>query len=193
MNSIAAIILAGGTSNRMKRPKAFLDFDGQLTFIEKIVEEYSESGIKKIILVINESSINSVSESILSRLNKAVTIIKNKYPAKGRLYSLKLGLKILDESDSCFVQNIDNPFIEAQLLTALIPLLQDESYVTPSFKGKGGHPVLLSHNICRQILKISNNYTLRDVLQKYQKINFNYNETVLININTPSEYKQYFS
>ena len=37
MKNIAAIILAGGESSRMKQPKAFLKFDNHITFVEKII------------------------------------------------------------------------------------------------------------------------------------------------------------
>ena len=193
MKNIAAIILAGGESSRMKQPKAFLKFDNHITFVEKIIYEYQLAGIDKIIIVINYSYLDSEKERILSQFDTKIIRVYNKHPEKGRQYSLYLGISMLHESENCFIQNIDNPFVKANLIRSMIPLIQKEAYISPTFKGKGGHPVLLSNSICNHILNMKDHkLTLRDVLIKFNKITIPANASVLININTEQDYKQYF-
>lgn len=194
MESIVAIILAGGESKRMKQPKAFLKFDINRTFLEKIIDEYISAGINNIILVINASSLKSENEFILSHLNKKITIIYNTKPVKGRLYSLSLGLAKLNKAKGCFIQNIDNPFVNSDLLKKMIPLIKLDSYVSPAFNNRGGHPILISKSICDAISDIDDtSITLRNKLEKFNRIVIPANEHVLININTVKEYTKYFS
>lgn len=194
MKNIAAIILAGGESSRMRQSKAFLKFDNKISFIEKIIKEYELAGIDKIIIVINDSCLDPERQQVLAQFDNITRLVYNKHPKKGRPYSLYLGLSLLNESDNCFVQNIDNPFVNSNLIRSMIPLIKKETYISPTYKGKGGHPVLLSSSICNYILNMKEDQvTLRDVLIKYKRINIPANASVLININTLTDYKQYFS
>jgi len=194
MKEISVIILAGGESRRMEHPKAFLKFDKNRTFVEKIIDEYANAGINKIILVINAFALNSENEIILSHLDKNITVIYNRNPEKGRLYSLSLGLAELDNIKGCFIQNIDNPFVNTSLLKKMIPLTSIDSYVSPTYNNKGGHPILISKSICDSISTINENLdTLRNKLEKFNRIVMLANEDVLININTVEEYIKYFS
>ena len=142
MKNISTIILAGGESRRMKRSKAFLKFDDNISFLEKIIDEYRTAGVYKIVLVINVSIPNNENKQILSQLDDKITIVYNKHTEKGRQYSIKLGLSFINESDNCFIQNIDNPFVNANLLKNMISIIKFGSYISPTYKGKGGHPVL---------------------------------------------------
>lgn len=124
MEDLAVIILAAGESRRMKQPKCFLKFDKNRTFVEKITNEYLNAGIHKIILVIYDLAINSENLNIVSHLDKNIIAIYNRNPEKGRLYSLSLGLAELDNIKGCFIQNIDNPFVNSGLIKKMIPLLE---------------------------------------------------------------------
>ena len=194
MKENSVIILAGGKSKRMGQPKAFLKFDKNRTFIDKITDEYINAGVHKIILVINAFALNSENEIILSNLDKSITIIYNRNTEKGRLYSLSLGLAELDTIKDCFIQNIDNPFVNSSLLKKMIPLISIDSYVSPTYNKKGGHPILISKSICDSIsITDDSSITLRDKLEKFNRIVIPVNEEVLININTVEEYTNYFS
>jgi len=194
MKRISALILAGGESNRMKQPKAFLKFDKNRTFLEKITNAYIEAGIDDIILVINASSLNNENKIILSHLGKKIILINNKNPEKGRLFSIKLGLSTLNNSKGCFIQNIDNPFVNSELLIKMIPLVKINSYVSPTFNKRGGHPILISKSIYDTIIEINDvSATLRNKLERFNKVILPSNENVLININTINDYTKYFT
>lgn len=194
MKNTSVLILSGGESKRMKQSKSFLKFNDHLTFLEKIISVYLKAGINNIVLVINPLSLNLREKQILSNLEETISVIFNNHPEKGRLYSIKLGLSTLIDYDKCFIQNIDNPFVSPQLIKKMVPLIKSNSYVSPTFNHKGGHPVLLSKSICKQLLQINDRTsTLRDILGKFRKIVMQADELVLININTMEEYLRYFS
>ncbi len=194
MKNISTLILAGGESRRMKQPKAFLKFDKNRSFLEKITDEYLRAGLNNIILVINAFSLSDDNEFILSKLSKKITIIYNKNPEKGRIYSLKLGLLKLNDPKNIFIQNIDNPFVNSELLIKMVPLLKPKSYVSPSNNSKGGHPILISNIIGNKILDNKDtSITLRNILKKFNKVLIPADKSVLININTAKDYAKYFS
>jgi len=193
MNNTSVIILAGGESSRMKRSKAFLKYNDQLTFIEKITSTYQNADINRICLVINSKSLNDSEEKILLRLEKTISIIYNHTPEKGRLYSIKLGISTFKNHENCFIQNIDNPFVSTELINKMIPLIKNGSYISPTYNQKGGHPLLLSNSICQHFKKkYDHNATLRTILSAFNKIQIQSNKEILININNEEDYYNYF-
>ena len=86
------LILAGGKSERMVFPKPYLLFEGK-TFLKKIVEEYYNSGIKNICVVINEEFCKGEFEKYIDEIKSKVTIIKNPNSELERFHSVKLGIK----------------------------------------------------------------------------------------------------
>ena len=104
------LILAGGKSERMIFPKPYLLFEGE-TFLKKIVEEYHNAGIKSICVIINEEFCKGKFEKFIDEVESKTIIIKNPNPELGRFHSLKLGLANILNLDFCFIQNIDNPFV----------------------------------------------------------------------------------
>ncbi|MBI9069395.1 MAG: NTP transferase domain-containing protein [Salinivirgaceae bacterium] len=186
----AVVILSAGFSARMGYHKALLKFNNELNFIEKITATYINTGITSISLVVN-------SELYHYLLNKPfkqqhlVILIENKTPEKGRLHSLKLGIQQF-KNQAVFIQNIDNPFVTQNLLKTLSQQLLENSFVNPSYKGKGGHPILLDKNVAQAILS-SKSETLKEALSDFHKIKVEVADAnILVNINSKEDYREYF-
>jgi molybdenum cofactor cytidylyltransferase len=183
------LILAGGESQRMNYPKPFLHINGK-TFIENIVDGYIKGGFEKISIVLNNTLVPFLPESIRA---KKIRIIPNKQPEKGRYYSLGLGLEHSLKHDFTFIHNCDNPFVDIKIIKEMYEKRKEGTYVLPVYKGKGGHPVLLSGKIISCIVaKINNFNTLRCALAEFQRIEIKTDsDSVLVNLNTRSEYDHY--
>jgi len=183
----SAIILAGGESIRMGEPKQFLQFN-KITFIEQITNIYKSFNIKEIIIVTNTKYYEKTKKLNL----KNVKIIENKNPELGRFHSLFLGVNCLENTEFVFVQNIDNPFVNYEILDLLYKNKEKNCYCTPIFDTKGGHPILLSKMIITQIQnENTKNLNLKDFLKLFKrKTVITNDEKILININTIDEYKK---
>ncbi|MBI4648057.1 MAG: NTP transferase domain-containing protein [Bacteroidia bacterium] len=190
---LPVIILAAGNSERMGFPKAFLKWDKNTDFIEKIIRQYINFGSAKIVVILNEKNYEIFRAKSYHTLNNVQPIV-NSFPEHGRFYSVKLGLSNIGDSDYCFVQNVDNPFIITALLNKLFDSRVSDSYITPVYKGKGGHPVLLSRKIIKDISEIAeDNLNLKEILSKYRRIEVESGSpVVLYNINTMDDYLRYF-
>jgi len=173
----------------MGQHKALLKWNEQLTFIEKIIFEYQSFGIHSILITTNSILLAELIKlPVFQQPN--IQLIENKFIEKGRLFSISLALKHVPNHHSLFIQNIDNPFVDNELLEKLSKSLIGNSYVNPSYEGKGGHPVLLSHEIVDQLRKVYDfTRSLRDFLQPFHKTNVESdNVNILRNINSPEDY-----
>ena len=191
--SVGALILAAGFSSRMKTPKPFLQYDAEKVFIEKIIDDYLEFGCKKIIITINEE--HKEWNEIRSKFkgNDSIQFVVNRIPEYERFYSIKIGLENLDNMDYCFIQNVDNPFIERKILDMIYEERFKEGYTVPYFLGSGGHPVLLGTNVIKQIqLEKNTDQNFKEFLTGFQRKNVHvYTNRIHININTQEEYERY--
>ena len=188
----SVIVLAGGNSERMSFPKSFLMIGGK-TFLERICNQYLISGVKDIHVVMNKMFLSNKWSNYSDSIRSYVNFIENKQQELGRFHSIKLGAEKIKESDYCFVQNIDNPFVSEEIISLLWKNRIRNGFVSPSCKGISGQPVLISKEIIQSInSSLDGEINLRDILRNYEKniIEVN-NERILCNINTREDYEKY--
>jgi CTP:molybdopterin cytidylyltransferase MocA len=187
------LILAAGNSSRMQTLKSFLPFNEDSTFFEKIVNTYLTWGCKEIVAVINKHFFNKMPFDF--QLPPGLKFILNEHPEFERFYSVKTGLQHMQDCDFCFIQNIDNPFITTDMLDLIYSNRSPEKYVIPTYKNKGGHPVLInSANMIRLKSYPEDNANLREVLGEMPSCKTEMDDDrILININTAVEFEKYFT
>ena len=192
---MSVIILAAGMSSRMGILKPFLKWDNHKTFLEKIIETYYSFSFEasQINLVLNPEGYKFI-QTELPEIAEYAEIFINDHPERGRFSSLKLGLQNLSKSSSCYIQNVDNPFVTDELLESMDKLTKPDSYVVPVYQGKGGHPVLIGANIITQLLSYDDtDHDLKDILVKFRKIEIETTDiNILVNINSQEDYQKYF-
>ena len=170
----------------------FLPFDKDQTFIEKLIDSYISFGCQQIIIVTNEECLTELKarKMIFSGL---VKIIVNDKPGLGRFRSIKLGLEQLASGLSCMIQNIDNPFVNHEVLEALSISSEPGNVVIPLCNNYSGHPVLIGAEVWPLLLMMNNHTNLSEELKKFITIKKNVNNpNILININEPEDYRKYF-
>ena len=188
----STIILAGGKSSRMTYPKAWLKYDNHITFLEHTINTYLTFGCKNVIVVLNNEFYDSHKE-LVSKIENQVTIVKNHHPEKGRIHSIRLGINELDRVGLTYIHNIDNPFIDKKTLLALKES-SISGYVRPTFKLKGGHPILVTNGVLENIIHTEDDTILRDLLEEHTVEDVPVeNDMILVNINTPNDYEKYFN
>lgn len=186
------VILAAGRSTRMLSTKAFLPFNDQHTFLEKIVSTYLNWGCDEIVVVVNPETARKIDDGF--SLPGTVSLVVNEHLEFERFHSVKLGLKQIRKAACCFIQNVDNPFISFEILDQLYQEKSDAYYVNPTFEDKGGHPILIHKTAMEQIIKNAENHTnLREALGNIPVKRVEVNDaTILLNINDPKEYNRIF-
>src|ERR1035441_6620686 len=183
-NTFGAIILSGGKSERMNYPKAFLEIDG-VTFLQKLANTYNKE-VSEIVVVLNQELSESKWKKKIEAIDKTCKIVLNHHSDKGKFYSLQLGAKNIS-SDYCFIQNVDNPFVNPSLLNELIQNKNLNGITIPVSNRKSGHPILVSKNVLEKIsITEDTNIHLKDFYAAFSKKFVEVeDESVLMNINTP--------
>ncbi len=182
-----AVILSAGRSLRMGRPKMMLPFDDNRTFLDVVTQGYSHFGCRETVLVVNAENSPLANRTVAK---KYVTVVVNTHPEWQRFYSVQLGLKAMKEETPVFIHNIDNPFVDGELLIKMAAVLPVKGYVVPVFQGRGGHPVLLSAEVARQIVASPDPFVnLKTFLKSFSRVDVeSENNNVLVNINTMQDY-----
>jgi CTP:molybdopterin cytidylyltransferase MocA len=195
MEKLEVIILSGGNSSRFGTPKPFLAFDKNFSFLEKLVSVYQKFGCKKITLVLNQNHSEIFNNTFSGLFRSKIKVIYNSNTALGKFYSLKLGADSISNSNYCFIQNIDNPFTDHATLQKLYENKKEDSYISPVYFNRGGHPILLPRIIIDMIKKETDiNLNIKDLLGRFNKITVDVDsDKILANINTPEEYEFYFN
>lgn len=195
----SAVILAAGLSERMGVPKLSLRYQGGMSFAEHCVFSFLDSGCRQVALVVNEKGFHWMAGHVPD-FPAEVRVVINSHPELGRLYSLEQGLLRLDELLPTFVHNVDNPFVNPEVLLALETAYcgtitdwqgpEADHYFSPDFGGRGGHPVLLSPGVVKAMLKKKiDPSSLKAFLSGFHRVRVPVTDpSVLVNINTTEDY-----
>ena len=184
-----ALILAAGRSHRMGMPKMVLPFDKNRSFLDVIVEGYQNVGCKRIVVVVNENDRPLLDKNVRDTEFKVVV---NSYPERQRFFSIHLGMAAMKSMDAVFLHNVDNPFVDRKLLLNMQKELREDEYVVPVFKGKGGHPILLSKSIVQLIANYTDtSINFKKFLSEFVRTDVaTENKQILNNINTVEQYRE---
>jgi molybdopterin-guanine dinucleotide biosynthesis protein A len=128
----AAVILCGGASQRMGRPKAWLPF-GEERMLERVVR-LAGTVARPIVVV-------AAADQMLPELRVDVTIVRDPVPGRGPLQGLAAGLGALPDSvELVYATATDVPFLEPRWIGRLVELSDGYDLVIP-FVGGYHHPL----------------------------------------------------
>lgn len=93
-----------------------------------------------------------------------------------------------------FVQNVDNPFVDVNLLISMLSLIDEADVVVPSFSGRSGHPVLINQLVCKAAIDLADINVRLDVFFKsFGRAHMEADhDRIFVNVNTPDDYKRLF-
>ena len=123
----ASIVLCGGVSRRMGRPKATLAF-GPETLLQRIVRLVSESSGPVVVVAAEGQDLPPLPGSVL--------IARDPAPGRGPLQGIAAGMDALPaEPDLAFVTGTDTPFLEPAWITLLATLIGEADLAIPEVDG----------------------------------------------------------
>lgn len=187
------IVLCGGQSKRMGRPKAWLPFGGEV-MLQRMVRLLTEV-IRPVVVV-------AAPGQDLPRLAAETIVVRDEEKGRGPLQGLAAGLSALQgQVEAAYVSSCDVPFLRPAFVRRMIELLEDREICVPFIAGYH-HPLaavyrlgiinrvgrLLTENRLRPIFLFENaltrfvhNHELTDVDPDFQS---------LWNLNTPEDYEE---
>ncbi len=186
---MAALILAAGRSSRMGMSKPLLRLGGE-TLLERVIGIAGGAGVEDILIVLGHEA-----DRILPVLSgKNVRIIVNPDYERGMFSSLQTGVRNLPlNCRGFFVLPADMPRIRPSTLTRLHASFQEPGTLVcrPRFRGRRGHPPLLSTALIPAILAYDGVGGLRTLLTVFEKWSLNVDVDdpgVLVDLDTPADF-----
>ena len=194
--TLPIIILAAGDSQRMGIPKGLLDYHGK-PFLSYQIESLFEIGFTDIIVVLGKDT--TIYRENIPELKKS-TIVVNPQPDRGSFSSLQSGLFGLNDKyrSGIFILPIDVPCPSEEVWYKLAGELSSSkaNVSIPEFKGKRGHPVLISDEFRQHLQTCSSDSRLdfeirkQKELQKAKIISVN-DKNITLNLNTLEEWETF--
>jgi molybdenum cofactor guanylyltransferase len=120
----SAIILAGGKSSRMGRPKALLPFDGE-PLIARTVRTLRQLFADIVVVAAPGQELPPLS----------VTLARDEVAYRGPVGGIYYGLQAA-RSEVCFVTSCDAPFLNLALITHLVSQIADCDVVVPHWQDR---------------------------------------------------------
>ncbi len=132
MFRVGGIVLCGGQSQRMGRPKAWLPFAGEL-MLPRVVRLLSQV-VRPIVVV-------AAPDQDLPCLPTEVEVVRDKEKGRGPLEGLLAGLRAHSgRCEAAYLSSCDVPFLVPAFVRRLIDLLGDDAVCVPHV-GDYHHPL----------------------------------------------------
>jgi molybdopterin-guanine dinucleotide biosynthesis protein A len=190
---VGGVVLCGGQSSRMGRPKAWLPFAGEF-MLPRVVRLLREV-VEPIVVV-------AAPDQDLPPLPNGVLTVRDEHPGRGPLQGLAAGLAALEgRADAAYVSSCDVPFLRPAFVGRVIDLLGDAQICVPTV-GDYHHPLAAVYrveviDVVRRLLDENRlrPFFLFDavptrVVEPAEFADVDPTFQTLRNLNTPEEYEQ---
>lgn len=188
-DNIDALIIAAGYSSRMGAFKPLLSF-GDNNIIGTIIQKLGALNTGSIIVV---SGYNH--ELLQSELKEyPVHLVLNEEYERGMLSSIQCGLRAVSKTArGVLICLVDQPFIGGDMLRKIAAAFAEGSagIVLPCYRGKHGHPVIISRKYFDEVFGLDESIGLRQLMQRHQDDIYEVDvstDDILRNINTWEDY-----
>lgn len=189
--TVGGVVLCGGRSTRMGRPKAWLPF-GDETMLQRVVRTLRE--------VVWPMVIVAAPDQELPPLPSDMRIVRDEQEGLGPLAGLAGGLRSLDQvADAAYVSSCDVPLLRPQFVRAVVGRLEEFDLAIPHAEGYH-HPLAAVYRTalgeqCARLLSEGRRRPL-DLVRASRSVEIDVEElraadpdlVSLRNANTPEEY-----
>jgi molybdenum cofactor cytidylyltransferase len=186
----AVVILAAGSSSRMKQLKPLLPL-GEATFTDHIVSTFQNLGIEVFVVVGNRKE-----EVISGTKSRGIIFVNNPDFEKGMFSSIQAGIKQMGEKyRAFFILPVDIPLVGATTIKKIMDtgIAHRQNIIYPTFQGKRGHPPLIPSGLIPEILAWKQDGGLKAYLKTKEQLAMNLpvnDSFILFDIDTPEDYKK---
>jgi molybdenum cofactor cytidylyltransferase len=158
-----AVLLAAGASERLGgEPKALLPV-GPETAIRRMARIATEAGLARVVTVVGAHR-TPIEEELAG---SGSIVVFNEDWAAGRTGSVQAGLLEAGPADQVLLWPVDHPFVRAGTVAGLVGAAPSDAlavWLVPTYRGAGGHPVVLRPPVFARVLELPASAPLRALL-----------------------------
>ena len=165
---ISGILLAGGASTRMGRPKGLLEYRG-VPFLRAVASALLTGGVEELVAVLNPA-VPGLPEVLPA--DSRVRWVAAPPASAGQLASLRMGVDALSPaSEAALVALVDQPAVRSETIAALIRVFRETGaplLLLPVCEGRRGHPVCFARALYPELLEAPEQEGARGVVRRHR-------------------------
>lgn len=167
MRSVA-VVPAAGSAERFGGAKLLAPIDGE-ALLDRTIASLLGGGVERVIVVVGPAA-DAIVRDVNAFGDPRVRLIENPDPSPGMFSSLQVGMAEA-EGDVLLVLPGDMPFVRAATVEQLLAAFgREPGIVSPRYRGKRGHPVLLPPVLRDEIWAADAGANLHEILKRHPEL-----------------------
>jgi molybdenum cofactor cytidylyltransferase len=162
-----AIVTAAGSAERFGGKKLLAPIDGE-PLLDHTIRSLLEGGVTEVIVVVGTAARNELERHVNALSDPRVRPVENPDPSRGMFSSIQIGAATAN-GDALVVLPGDMPYVRPETVRAVIAKYRERpAIVSPRYKGKRGHPVVMPLSLRDEIAATAPTANLHDVIHHHQ-------------------------
>lgn len=186
--SSLAIVPAAGTGERFGGDKLLANVGGS-PLLDRTVRALLRGGVERVVVVLAPAS-ERVRSQVSALREPGVDVATNAHPERGMFSTIQAGLADAT-GDPLLVLPGDMPYVEEATVASLLRLYGERGgIVSPRFRGKRGHPVVIPGAYREEILRAPEGATLHEILRAHagERVDMDvYDRGVVRDVDVPAD------
>jgi molybdenum cofactor cytidylyltransferase len=186
---VAAVVLAAGKSQRMKKNKLLLGIGGRIV-LDRVLSSIESSRVEEVFVVLGHRP-----EDLMPIVDahSAEAVLNPDYE-EGMTSSFKAGLSRVSV-EAVFLCLGDQVVLDPVLMDRMMDAMEADPealVVSPVHEGRRGHPVLFKKALFSEIMGLGQGSTLKDVVERHTDRHLEVDGDVwcTLDMDTPEDYEQ---
>jgi CTP:molybdopterin cytidylyltransferase MocA len=162
-----AVVTAAGSAERFGGKKLLAPVAGE-PLLDHTIRSLLEGGVAEVIVVVSAEARRELARDVSAMDDVHVRVLENADPSRGMFSSIQVGVASA-VGDALLVLPGDMPYVRPETVRALIAKFRERpAIVSPRYKGKRGHPVVMPLSLRDEIAATASTANLHDVIHHHQ-------------------------
>lgn len=162
-----AVVTAAGSAERFGGKKLLAPVAGE-PLLDHTIRSLLEGGVAEVIVVVSADARRELARDVKAMNDARVRPLENDDPSRGMFSSIQIGVAAA-VGDALLVLPGDMPYVRPETVRALIAKFRERAaIVSPRYKGKRGHPVVMPLTLRDEIAGTASTANLHEVIKHHQ-------------------------
>ena len=162
-----AVVTAAGSAERFGGKKLLAPIDGE-PLLDHTIRSLLEGGVTEVIVVVGTDARRELERDVNAMNDPRVRPVENPDPSRGMFSSIQVGVATAN-GDALVVLPGDMPYVRPETVSAVIAKYRERrAIVSPRYKGKRGHPVVMPLSLRDEIAATAPTANLHEVIKHHQ-------------------------